>query len=351
MSIPLMLEAVGKSFTVFTAGAEVEVVAVVMEELYHTHKSKSWQYGYSKFANRALYDKLLRTEFGHREPVMLYTEKTNRPLPAPIPISGIFVLESHHGHAFQMQPTSYPFFKIMYVLDGEGNVSWNKTSLRIRKSDVIAVPADFEHRLEDHPQHALSLIVLCVQNHVLKLAGPESLKFPSCRVLRNNALSFEARRVLRQMLFEQSLAQAHAATMLTGLTLQFLTSAFRLQMPHTKTAEIYAVQTAPEMRVRAYISELDKKFCENEKIDNVVARLGISRRYFTQLFRKITGKSWLSYLRQLRLNHARALLRNTDRSILLIAFESGFDDLSSFYRAFKTAQKISPMKYRDQRTA
>jgi AraC-like DNA-binding protein len=277
----------------------------------------------------------------------MYSAKTNRPLPALIPKSGIFVLESHHGSDFRMQTTAHPFFKIMYVLDGAGAVTCRKSSARIGRSDVIVVPAGFAHRIEDDPRDALSLIVLCVQQNVLRIAEADSAEFPSCRVLRNNATSIEVRRVLRQLFFEQSLSQPQSNTMMTGLTLQLLASVGRACKPHGVAVEAFNEQSAPETRVRAYAAELKRKLCESEKIDNIAQRLGISRRYFTRLFRKVTGRSWLPYARELRLQHARSLLRNTDRSVLLIAFESGFDDLSSFYRAFKAAEGISPVKWRE----
>ena len=49
----------------------------------------------------------------------------------------------------------------------------------------------------------------------------------------------------------------------------------------------------------------------------------------------------------LRLQHARQLLARTDNSVIAIAFEAGFEDLSNFNRAFKQAYGSSPKAYRD----
>jgi hypothetical protein len=51
----------------------------------------------------------------------------------------------------------------------------------------------------------------------------------------------------------------------------------------------------------------------------------------------------------LRLNHAAGLLAETDHSVLAVAFESGFDDLSNFNHGFKAAYGCSPLTYRGQR--
>ena len=43
---------------------------------------------------------------------------------------------------------------------------------------------------------------------------------------------------------------------------------------------------------------------------------------------------------------AEKLLVGTDMSVLDIALETGFGDVSNFYRAFRAAKEISPTDYR-----
>ena len=77
--------------------------------------------------------------------------------------------------------------------------------------------------------------------------------------------------------------------------------------------------------------------------------MGLRRRQFSDLFRKVTGQSWRQYILGLRLNHAAGLLAETDRAVVTVAFESGFDDLSYFDHSFKVAYGCSPLVYRGQR--
>ena len=99
-------------------------------------------------------------------------------------------------------------------------------------------------------------------------------------------------------------------------------------------------------RMRAYVDDLADHFFEASNLDAAAAGLGISRRRFTQLFRQVTSTSWLSYVRQLRVEHAKRLLGQTQRTVLSIAFECGFEDLSTFYRAFKREVGHSPNHWR-----
>jgi AraC-like DNA-binding protein len=99
-------------------------------------------------------------------------------------------------------------------------------------------------------------------------------------------------------------------------------------------------------RVRWYAEEMATSFYLNEGIDDVAARLGLSRRRFTQLFREVTGEAWLQRLRSLRIEHACRLLRETGRSTKAIAFECGFDSLPQFYRTFRQRTGMTPGDWR-----
>ena len=282
----------------------------------------------------------------------MFAARASQPVKPEFPAWGIFILESHHGSAFRMSDTAHDFFKIMFVLDGAGGIVAGKARHPIHKGDVIAVPAGFRHRIEDDPRRALALIVLCIRDSVMDSARDAREPLAHFRVLRQHALTREARGLLRQLFFEQSLQRESCATMMTGIALQLLATLARTQSSSTKREpQNPKVETSPEVRVLAYVKELDQKFSDNEKIDNVAERLGLSRRYFTRVFRKLSGASWLNHVRALRIRHAKALLRKTERSVAIIGFECGFEDLSSFYRAFKAETGMPPQQWRERRHA
>jgi len=47
-----------------------------------------------------------------------------------------------------------------------------------------------------------------------------------------------------------------------------------------------------------------------------------------------------------RLNYATQQLVQTDKQISEISFDSGFGDVSHFYKTFKTKMRLSPLNYR-----
>jgi AraC-like DNA-binding protein len=78
-----------------------------------------------------------------------------------------------------------------------------------------------------------------------------------------------------------------------------------------------------------------------------VARFaGMSTSRFRAFFKETTGWRYGDYLRDLRLERAAQMLRETTKSIAEIACDTGFADQSHLQRLFKAKNAISPLAYR-----
>lgn len=73
---------------------------------------------------------------------------------------------------------------------------------------------------------------------------------------------------------------------------------------------------------------------------------GFSPPVMVEYFKKFTGKTVASYLRELKCNRAGMMLRSTNLSILEISEYLGYDSLSHFNRIFKEYYGIPPAHYR-----
>ena len=66
---------------------------------------------------------------------------------------------------------------------------------------------------------------------------------------------------------------------------------------------------------------------------------------FCRFFKQRTRKTYVEFLNEIRIQRACKLLLNKDLSIVEIAYESGFNNLSHFNRKFKSITGYSPLKY------
>ncbi|WP_168121786.1 response regulator [Paenibacillus sp. HB172176] len=72
----------------------------------------------------------------------------------------------------------------------------------------------------------------------------------------------------------------------------------------------------------------------------------LSASYFGVLFKQYTGKSFVNYFNQIRIDKALELLRSSDMKIYEIAEAVGFVSLPYFNRVFKQVSSMTPNEYR-----
>ncbi|MBE7540430.1 MAG: helix-turn-helix domain-containing protein [Opitutaceae bacterium] len=75
-----------------------------------------------------------------------------------------------------------------------------------------------------------------------------------------------------------------------------------------------------------------------------------SEEHLARVFRRVTGQTVFDYLRTVRLEMAKTLLINSEKTLTEIASASGFGSLALFSRNFKHYVGNSPSIYRQQRS-
>lgn len=91
---------------------------------------------------------------------------------------------------------------------------------------------------------------------------------------------------------------------------------------------------------------MEKNYCYNLKLDDYAELCHCSLSTFKRLFQQHYGESPGKWLLKRRVQHAAHLITNTNLNITQIAFESGFEDLSHFSRAFKKVMATAPTQYK-----
>lgn len=96
------------------------------------------------------------------------------------------------------------------------------------------------------------------------------------------------------------------------------------------------------------LNYIGSHFNEPLTVAQVAAAVGLNTNYAMGLFQSVMQLTIKQYIIMMRINHAKALLSDTDKTMLDISLTAGFNSLSRFYDNFQKYTGSSPMNYRKQ---
>ncbi len=83
-------------------------------------------------------------------------------------------------------------------------------------------------------------------------------------------------------------------------------------------------------------------------IDSICNELSINKSYFCKLFKTETGYTFTNFLNIFRVEKSKALLNNSDMSLLDIAISVGFNSQSYYSSVFKKITTKTPLEYKQE---
>lgn len=95
--------------------------------------------------------------------------------------------------------------------------------------------------------------------------------------------------------------------------------------------------------IRDYLME---NYARTITLDELSNRFNLSKFYLQRTFTRCFGLSPHHYQQNIRINQAKKLLRTTNTSINMIAYQVGFESTSAFITTFKKSEGMTPLKYR-----
>lgn len=99
-------------------------------------------------------------------------------------------------------------------------------------------------------------------------------------------------------------------------------------------------------RLRPALDYMEAHFTEPLSLEKIADALNVCPDHAIRMFKKITNKTPIRYLRDLRLTEGMKLLAETDYSVEEIAVRCGFNDANYFGKAFKDMVNRTPLAYR-----
>lgn len=83
-------------------------------------------------------------------------------------------------------------------------------------------------------------------------------------------------------------------------------------------------------------------------LEKAAREAGLSPYYFSRLFKRETGDTFIDYVTKIRIEKAKQLVRDPKRSMKEVCFEVGYRDPAYFTRVFKKMVGCTPSQYRSR---
>ena len=260
---------------------------------------------------------------------------------------------------------AHDFIEIAYVDSGEGIHQIGDAQFNVSRGDLFVINYDVPHEFRSYPEP--DKMPLRIYNCVFKaefidysLINCKDFSdlthhflfrslFPDeaqergdiCLVGRESP---EIGELYRKMYREYTEKARGYVEILRAYVIELLVMIFRIyeSMPRFQD-EVHLQRTAIIRKTMTYLKE---NYREGVTLEELSAMSFLSRNYFCKLFKEATHSTVSEYIQEIRIAKACELLKNTDETVLSIAYQVGYHDIKFFNEVFKKIKGETPGSYR-----
>lgn len=246
-----------------------------------------------------------------------------------------------------VQGHSHPFHELVYCLTGGGEYQIGPERIIVSRGDILSVPAGVFHTLavpETAAEPYRRYILRISPDFILLI---QSVFSPDAATLSHEVYALSTAgtaweplgEYFRRCVQECEQKQLRWETAVFGITTELVA-----QLARAWHGTHDSSRSKPELLDRI-LSYLEAHLSEKITLQDIAARFWVSQSTISQLFRKKMGVSFYRYVTMRRLSEAQMLIRN-GIPMDQVSISVGFQDYSTFYRAFRAEYGISPAQYR-----
>ncbi|MFA5849923.1 MAG: AraC family transcriptional regulator [Bacteroidales bacterium] len=115
----------------------------------------------------------------------------------------------------------------------------------------------------------------------------------------------------------------------------------------TNYSSLSIVKTSQSRRINTICQYINQNYHREITLKEIGDLVNMSESAISHFFKKRTGRSFITYINDVRIGNASRLLEETTRSISDVAYSCGFNNLSNFNHTFKKYRNQTPRVYRN----
>lgn len=246
---------------------------------------------------------------------------------------------------------SHDFIEMAFILSGKENYRIDDTIYTVEEGDVLILnPGVMHQAIVSSPSAPATEFFVGFSD--IKLEGLA----PNTMLLKDGSPIFHTAGDLRQKLFKlcMSIAAEHSVYaegryfMLHSYLVQMLLLFIREQIQPVALTGGFSFDSANKKYViEQIVGYLEEHYSEKISLDQIAANMYLSPYYISRVFKSETGDTPIRHLINIRLEHAKELLKaGWTGSIQEVAAQVGYDDVYHFSKLFKKKYGVSPSHFR-----
>ena len=244
--------------------------------------------------------------------------------------------------------------EIIYITRGKGFVRLNDELVQIETGDIILIGKETIHYIQSDKDDILYFKSLVFNLNIIYSYLGDACQVELVDPLMNN--KFEIKSVLKKenKHYSQFLRiylniievycrkEKYFYIKIKGLFFELFYEMFKADV--IRNVDISKTRKTSKMKV--ILDYIDNHYYENMTINNLAQMMHYNEYYFMKIFKQYTGKTFISYINEIRIEKSKYLILNTDLSITEIATKVGFNNTSYYIKKFQHLQGITPHKFR-----
>ena len=275
-----------------------------------------------------------------------------KPLIEKLPLSEntSFIARTYRTPNFEVPWHQHIECELILFIEGEGSSFIGNYVGEFKPGDIFFLGSNLPHTFQkSHPDMMTSAVVVQFREDFW---GNDFIRLPETRVIKEVLtiaaaglkITGESKQLLNSMI--RDLEFQTGFQRIIQLCECLLIIAQKKDFETVSTQEVSAFNTRNKERIDKIFQFTIDYFQEPITLSAVAANAGMSVPAFCNYFKKSTKKTYIDFLNEVRVGYACKLLVDTQKKIVDVCYESGFNSIANFNKQFLKVKQLTPSQYK-----